>query len=301
MLGSVPPAFTVVTPTYNRAALLREAHRSLLDQQAPSFEWVVVDDGSTDETRALVAELAAGSPFAVRYVWQENAGKHAAVNRGVALAGGELVAILDSDDTLVADALATLWEAWQGIPPSDRAGFAGVAGHKALSDGTRVGDSLPAATVDASMFDLRIKLGVRGDKFEVFRRDVLEAFPFPTDLGRFVTEALVWNRISRRYRHRWIDRVVATVNYHSGGLTDRSAHARADSWRAARLYYLEAAAMGPGLPAGYLLRTYANYVRFSLHGRLAPSRIVRDAPAVAGGLVAFPLGAALYLRDRLSG
>jgi glycosyltransferase involved in cell wall biosynthesis len=297
----VAPAFTVVTPTFNRAALLQEAHRSLLDQQGPSFEWIVVDDGSTDGTGALVAELAARSPFPVHYVWQENAGKHTAVNRGVALASGELVAILDSDDALVTDGLAVLWEAWEGIAPSDRRGFAGVAGHKGLSDGSRVGDPLPATTVDASMFDLRVRLGVQGDKFEVFRRDVLEAFPFPTDLGRFVTEALVWNRISRHYRHRWIDRVVAIVEYQGGGLSDHSVRLRADSWRAARLFYLEAAAMGPGLPVRYRLRANANYVRFSLHGRLTPIRIVRESPTTADGLLGFPLGTALYVRDRLHG
>ena len=295
------PAFTVITPAYNRAALLPAAHRSLLEQQEPSFEWVVIDDGSIDETRELVAGLATASPFPVRYVWQENAGKHAALNHGVALARGELVAILDSDDTLAAEGRAVLWETWEGIEPALRDGFAGVAGHFALPDGTLVGDPLPAPTVDASMFDLRIRHGVGGDKFEVFRRDVLEAFPFPLDLGRFVPEALIWNRISRLHRHRWIDRVVAVKEYQPGGLTDRSARIRAESWQAARLFYLEAAGMGPGLPPRYLFRTYANYVRFSLHGRVPRRQIVRDAPGRAAVLAAFPLGAALYAGDRRSG
>lgn len=294
------PAFTVVTPTYNRASLLDAVRLSLTEQQGPSLEWVIVDDGSTDETRALVAGFAGDQPFPVRYVRQENTGKHGALNAGVALARGELVAILDSDDLLVSDGLATLWEAWQSIDPVERARFAGVAGHFAGPDGTRLGDALPTATIDASMFDLRIRNGVRGDKFEVFRRDILESYPFPTDLGRFVTEALIWNRISRSYVHRWIDRVVAVkTGYLPGGLTDRSVHLRADSWRAARLYYLEAATMGPGLPSRYLFRTNANYVRFSLHGRLRYGRIVREAPSATGSLVAFPVGVALYLRDRL--
>jgi glycosyltransferase involved in cell wall biosynthesis len=296
----VPPDFTVVTATFNRAVLLREAHRSLLEQQRPSLEWVVVDDGSTDDTRAVVAGLASESPFPVRYLWQENAGKHAAVNVGVANASGELIAILDSDDRLAPDGLALLWDTWEGIAPGERPRFAGVAGHKARPDGALVGDPLPSPTLDASMFELRTRYGIRGDKFEVFRREVLQAFPFPTDLGRFVTEALVWNRISRSYLHRWIDRVVEIVDYREGGLTHQSTRLRAEAWQAARLYYVEAASMASGLPLGYLLRTYANYVRFSLHGRLAPASIVRDAPVAAGGVVAFPLGLALYLRDRLT-
>jgi hypothetical protein len=151
------------------------------------------------------------------------------------------------------------------------------------------------------MFDLRVRYGVGGDKFEVFRRDVLAAFPFPTDLGRFVTEALVWNRISRRYRHRWIDRPVAVKEYRPGGLTERSARVRAESWPAARLFYLEAAAMGPGLPLPYLLRSYVNYGRFSLHGGFGPRRIAADAPAAAWALATLPLAAALWLRDRAGG
>jgi glycosyltransferase involved in cell wall biosynthesis len=294
----VAPDFTVITPAYNRAGLLREAHRSLLDQQGPSLEWVVIDDGSTDETGELVAELAAASPFAVRYVWQENAGKHAALNHGIALASGELIAILDSDDTLAADGLAALWDAWQGIDPGVRDGFAGVAGRFALPDGSLLGDPLPTPTFDASMFDMLARHGIGGDKFEVFRRDVLEAFPFPVDLGRFVSEGLVWNRISRRHQLRWIDRVVAVKQYQPDGLTDRSARVRAESWQSARLFYLEAAGMGPGLPARYLSRTYANYVRFSLHGRLKPAHIIADAPSSAWCVAAFPAGLALYLYDR---
>jgi glycosyltransferase involved in cell wall biosynthesis len=297
----VEPAITVITPAYNRASLLPAAHRSLLAQREPAFEWLVIDDGSTDETRRLVGEFAAASPFPVHYVWQENAGKHAAVNHGVTLARGELVAILDSDDALLADGLAVLWETWQGIDPADRDGFAGVAGRFALPDGSLVGDPFPTPTLDASMFDMLARHGVRGDKFEIFRRDVLEAFPFPLDLGRFVSEALVWNRISRRHKLRWIDRVVAVKEYQPGGLTDRSARVRAESWQGARLFYLEAAGMGPGLPARYLLRTSANYVRFSLHGRVPTRQIVRDAPAKAAVLAAFPLGAGLYAKDRCFG
>jgi glycosyltransferase involved in cell wall biosynthesis len=294
----VQPAFTVVTATFNRAALLREAHQSLLAQPRPPFEWIVVDDGSTDDTRAVVAELIADSPFPVRYLWQENTGKHGALNAGVAEARGELIAILDSDDKIAPEALGLLWDAWQGIAPSERPRFAGVAGHKARADGSVVGDRLPAPTVDASMFELRTRYGVEGDKFEVFRREVLQAFPFPTDLGRFVTEALVWNRISRSYVHRWIDEVASIVDYRAGGLSDRSARLRADSWRAARLYYLEAAAMEPKPPLRFRFRLYSNYVRFSLHGRLSPLAIVREAPTASGALAAFPLGVGLYLRDR---
>jgi len=295
----VPPDFTVVTATFNRAVLIREAHRSLLEQRRPSLEWIVVDDGSTDDTKAVIEGLAAESPFPVRYLWQENAGKHVAVNAGVAQATGELIAILDSDDRIAPDGLALLWDAWEGIRPDERPRFAGVAGHKARPDGTLVGDPLPTATLDASMFELRTRYGIRGDKFEVFRREVLQAFPFPTDLGRFVTEALIWNRISRSYVHRWIDRVVEIIDYRDGGLTDQSARLRAASWQAARLYYLEAASMGSGLQLAYRLRTYANYVRFSLHGRVGAASMLRDAPVAAEAALASPLGLALYLRDRI--
>ena len=300
---------TVFTPTYNRAHLLGRAYESLCDQTAPPpFEWVVVDDGSTDGTAALVRAWADAAPFPVRYVRQPNGGKHTAINRGVGEAAGELVLILDSDDWLAPGALATVWRHWTLIPSEARDEFAGVGGHFAYPTGERVGSPFPAPVFDADVFELRERRGVEGDKLEAYRTDVLAAFPFPPALdaptdGRavYVTERLVWNRIALRYKIRYVDGVIGYKEYQPGGITDRTIQIRAGAPRTNRLYYGEVLHVDRPLPPRAVARTAANHARFSLHAGLRPWA---GRPVKSGRwrqlvyAVSFPLGVALYLRDR---
>ncbi|MGN1053427.1 MAG: glycosyltransferase family A protein, partial [Candidatus Scatosoma sp.] len=95
---------TVFTPTYNRGYIIHKLYASLLNQTDKNFEWLVIDDGSTDDTeRYFTRLLKQKNPFTVRYIKQENGGKHRAINRGVAAATGEIFFIVDSDDFLSAD------------------------------------------------------------------------------------------------------------------------------------------------------------------------------------------------------
>src|SRR5690242_19362698 len=104
----MPPLFTVFTPTYNRAHTIERVYRSLCTQNCRDFEWLVVDDGSTDGTEALIRQWQHEAEFPIRYFWQPNAGKHVAMNRGVAEASGSLFLTLDSDDACVPWALERL-------------------------------------------------------------------------------------------------------------------------------------------------------------------------------------------------
>ena len=294
---------TVFTPTYNRVGLVGGGYESLLAQEdAPPFEWVVVDDGSTDGTADKVAGWAGDAPFPVWCLRQENRGKHVAINRGVAAASGELFVILDSDDRLAPGALAAVWRHWLSIPEGQRDGFAGVVGLCATLGGEVVGDAFPTSPLDTDVLDVRLRLRVRGDKSEVYRTEVLRAYPFPEDLGRFVTEGLVWNRIARRHRMRCVNDVFALVDYQADGLSARSVQLRTGAPRAARLYYDELLGLDRPLPLRAVARAAANHARFSLHAGVRPG----VTGQVKGGrwrrlvyAASFPLGAALYLRDRL--
>lgn len=290
---------TVLTPTFNRARLLPRVYQSLAEQTEKNFEWIVVDDGSTDDTRSLVEQWIHSSPFPVRYVWQENRGKHAAVNHGVQLAKGELVLILDSDDWLVPNALERIRYWWQSIPVEERTRYAGVAGLCALPSGQLVGSRFPKDVLDSDSIEVRVRYKVKGDKCEVWRKDVLQQFPFPEDLGRFVTEALVWNRIAHCYKLRFVNEVWMVKEYQPEGLSARSLALRARSPHAARLYYKEFAESNRrDIPVLRRLREYANYTRFSLHGKVSLTCQARDVKRKAFWALAAPLGIMLYLRDR---
>ena len=138
---------TVFTPAYNRANLLPRLFESLCKQTYKDFEWVIVDDGSVDETASLFSSnvndndnenfnssiFPSFNSFKVRYFYQENGGKHRAINRGVKEARGELFFIADSDDMLPPDALEIVAKQYEGI--KDDKSFAGVAGYDVHSDG----------------------------------------------------------------------------------------------------------------------------------------------------------------------
>jgi Glycosyltransferases involved in cell wall biogenesis len=195
---------TVLTATYNRAHTLPDVYTSLLAQRT-DLEWVVVDDGSTDDTPDLVAALAERAPFPVRRIRQEHAGAHAARNRGLAVARGELVAPLDSDDMLIIGALDRLAAHWRRA--RDRPGVAGVSALCVDEAGRLVGDRFPADVVDATWQEMTYRHRVRGEKFHLVLADVLRAHPYPTTPRGFVGEAAVWRAIGRGHRMRHVNEV----------------------------------------------------------------------------------------------
>ncbi|MDW8107139.1 MAG: glycosyltransferase family 2 protein [Armatimonadota bacterium] len=291
--------FTVFTPTYNRAHLLGRAYESLRAQTFRDFEWIIVDDGSQDCTAELVRQWQSQAEFRIEYLWQPNSGKHVAVNRGVGRARGELFAILDSDDWLVPTALERIVHHWQTIPETERERYAGVCGLFADANGTVIGTPFPTSPLDADLISVYARYHVRGDKFLVNRTAVLKEFPFPEDLGRFVTEALVWNRIARKYITRFVNEVFAHAEYQPDGLSAQSVRLRAQSYRAACTYYLEYATLPPAyINLWQRVRAYANWIRFSMHGKHGLQEQFRGSPSKLCYLLALPIGIAAYYCDR---
>lgn len=119
--------FTVFTPTFNRARTLPRVYESLRQQSFQDFEWLIVDDGSTDDTRDVVAAFDA-SLFPICYVYQTNGHKKTASNHGVREALGELFLTLDSDDEILPHTLERLNFHWESIPTERRDGFSVVTG-----------------------------------------------------------------------------------------------------------------------------------------------------------------------------
>ena len=148
---------TVFTPTYNRAYCLGNLFNSLCSQTYTDFEWLIVDDGSTDNTKSLVEGFCCNSNINIRYVYQKNGGKHRAINRGVAEARGELFFIVDSDDTLPGDSLETISVYAQGI-------------------NSNVGALEPGST----SFSLQIAVGPDDNRITSTVSVIAETFPRPS-------------------------------------------------------------------------------------------------------------------------
>lgn len=230
---------TVFTPTYNRAHLLPRVYESLCRQTFRDFEWVIVDDGSVDDTKSVIDKLTINNgQLTIRYFRQENGGKHRAINRGVKEARGELFLILDSDDTLPPQSLELIYHYYQQI--KDDASFGGVCGYMAHHDGTIIGRGNDEDVLDANSIEMRYKYNIQGDMLEVFRTSVMREIPFPEIQGeKFVSEALVWNRIACKYKLRIFHKVVYYRDYLDGGLTDKIVKIRMTSPIASMMTYAE--------------------------------------------------------------
>lgn len=208
------PFFTVFTPTYNRAHTLRRPFESLLRQSFRDFEWLVVDDGSTDNTRELIEAWTNEAWFPVRYLYQEHKHKKAAFNVAAREARGYLLADLDSDDEFFPDTLEVFYHTWMEIPQERRGNFVGVTGICVYPDGTTVGDALPYDRFDASVIEVEYyRWRLKGDKSGCVRVDLLREFPFPEDVSGYVVLNMVWDQIARSgYLTRFINKPVLIVH-----------------------------------------------------------------------------------------
>ena len=247
--------FTVFTPTFNRAALLPRLYESLCRQTFRDFEWVIVDDGSTDNTAAVVDGFRGKENlFPIRYFRKVNGGKHTAINYGVQKASGELFLILDSDDELPMDSLNKIAEAWQSVAslPAKGKQIGGICGYMAHRDGTVIGH--PTINGVADSIELRYIYGVTGDMCEVFRTMVLREFPFPEIQGeKFCPEVLVWNRIATKYTLKIFPEIIYLRDYLQGGLTDNITLVRMRSPAASMMTYSEMTRLA-GIPFRARLR-----------------------------------------------
>lgn len=252
---------TVFTPAYNRAHLLPNVFESLCKQTFKYFEWVIVDDGSKDDTRSLSLSFSQreGTDFPIRYFYQENGGKHRAINRGVKEARGELFLILDSDDTLPEKSLETINHYYQQI--KDDRSFGGVCGYMAHHDGTIIGRGCDMPVLDANSIDSEYKHQIHGDMCEVFRTSVLKEIPFPDIPGeKFVPEDLVLHRIAAKYQLRFFHEVIYYRDYLEGGLTDKIIKIRMTSPIASTSCYGELSERD--IPIRYKIKAAINYYRF---------------------------------------
>lgn len=283
---------TVFTPTYNRAYIIEKLYNSLCEQTVNNFEWLIVDDGSTDNTELLIKSLIRENIISIRYIKQINGGKHCAINRGISEAYGELFFVVDSDDYLSKDAIERLSFYYQQIALDDS--FAGVSGVRTNFLGERIGGKFDYTILDCSSLDLRIKYHVFGDMAEAFKTSLLQKYMFPVFEGeRFCPEALIWNRISLKYKIRFTNAPIYKCEYRSDGLTARIVKLRMRNPKASLLYYSELYIMP--IPFIQKLKAAINYWRFAFCSKESFFGNVKQIGFFS--LVAYPLGFIMHLKD----
>lgn len=195
---------TVLTPTFNRAHSLPKVYNSLLNQDSSLFEWLVIDDGSTDATENYISELQHNSFIKIRYHYQKNGGKHRAHNAGVLLAKGVLTIILDSDDQLAENAIRIIWDSWNSISEQDKDDYAGIWANCIDQNGVIIGKETKSPFIEGRLFDLIERNIISGEKLPCFRTDLLKMFPFPKkeNCNQYVPEGVIWLKIAEKHKIR---------------------------------------------------------------------------------------------------
>lgn len=209
---------TIMTPTYNRGYIITNLYKSLKKQTCKSFEWLVIDDGSTDNTEDIFKNLIHDDDFKIRYYKVENGGKHRAINFALDKAKGEYFFIVDSDDQLTENAIEIVLKWFNTIKESSE--FAGIGGLKQYSDGNIIGSTFYGDFLDCTSLE-RKKNNILGDKAEVFYTKILKMNKFPEISGeKFLSESVVWNKIAKSgLKIRWFNQAIYTCDYLNDGLT----------------------------------------------------------------------------------
>ena len=281
---------TVFTPTYNRGHLLQRLYDSLCLQTYANFEWIIVDDGSTDNTTDVVNAFISENKIDIKYIRQKNGGKHRAINHGVRVATGELFFIVDSDDLLPVDSLETIYQTYKDI--RNEKSYGGMSGLDGFIDGRIIGNGLPQNKIDCNSIEIRNKYHVTGDMSEVFRTDVMKEFPFPEIEGeKFCPEVLVWNRIAQKYKLRYINKIIYTAEYQQEGLTSNIVKIRMKSPIASMMCYAEMNRLN--IPLAQKVKAAINYWRF----RFCSDRGNRPALPLFW-LFTMPIGYMMHLSDK---
>ena len=204
---------TVFTPAYNRAHLLPRLYESLCRQTCDDFEWLIVDDGSSDNTKELVAQWITEQNIIIHYIYQENQGMHGAHNTAYKNINTELNTCVDSDDYMADNAVELILKKWNSI---NKEKYAGIIGLDALISGELLGTNFTSDTTTLEDFYLN---GGKGDKKLVYRTDIVKKYPdYPVFEGeKYVGLGTKYLLIDKDYELATLNEVLVIVEYQDTG------------------------------------------------------------------------------------
>lgn len=203
---------TVITPTYNREHTLERVYQSLKNQSFQDFKWLIMDDGSTDETKQLVEEFQKNADFEIDYYYNENQHKFHTVFEGVRKVTSPYFVIWDSDDAYPSDSLQILYQEITNLPKNQQ--FIAVMGLCAYENGELVGDKYPEEVYDGFILDIRYKHKVKGDKNGIFitsvYKEVLQKLDTTTfEKGVYIPYSVFYNLYdSLGYKTRFVNKII---------------------------------------------------------------------------------------------
>lgn len=209
---------TILTTTYNREKLLPKLYNSLCIQTNSNFKWLIIDDGSNDNTKNLIEKYIKEKKIKIYYYYIENGGKHRAINYAMSLIDTPLVFIVDSDDYLTNNAVDRIDFYYNKY--KDYKGLCGYSFLRKYENGQINNKKFPKNEMIESFIDARINRNILGDKAEVFYTKCLKEYPFPEyENEKFLSEAVVWIKMAEKYKMVHINEAIYVGEYLDEGLT----------------------------------------------------------------------------------
>lgn len=279
---------TIFTPAYNRAYTLHLGYEALCRQTCDDFEWLIVDDGSTDNTRELVQGWIDEGKVPIRYIYQENQGMHGAHNTAYRNIHTELNTCVDSDDYMPDDAVEKIIAFWRKYGSDKYAGMMALdADFQGNVIGTVFPDDLKHSTVNG--FYAR---GGRGDKKLIYRTDVICAYPeYPLFEGeKYVSLGYKYEMIDQDYELLVLNEVVCKVEYRADGSSLNMFRQYVRNPKGFAFIRKSSMCLAPTWKRRFLEATH--YVSSSI--MLRNGNYIKESPRKLLTLLATPFGAALY-------
>lgn len=280
---------TIFTPAYNRAYTLPTLYESLLEQTCKDFIWIIVNDGSSDNTDKVVSEWLRDNKVNIIYQEQTNQGKMSAHNTGVTMCTTEYFVCVDSDDYLVPDAVEYIYSQ---LDKCESKQYAGLVAYKGTDSNTPIGNEFPTGLYDKSLSGL-YQLGFKGDTTLVFKTSVLQKYPFPVlDGEKFISEAYVYDQIDRSYTLILSPKVITICEYLPDGLTCNGMSLVINNPGGWAMVHCQKANFADNFKTRF--KNYAWAISYKLMKRGAP--VYLQPQWKLAYFLALPLGAILYLR-----
>jgi glycosyltransferase involved in cell wall biosynthesis len=281
---------TVFTPTYNRAYCLHVCYESLKRQTSKDFVWLIIDDGSTDDTRELVNGWVEEGVLEIRYHYQSNQGMHGAHNTAYELIDTELNVCIDSDDYMPDQAVERILAFWREHGSEQ---VSGIVGLDSDTQGNIIGTPMPEGLRTSTLFHLYQEHGVTGDKKLVYRTELTKKYPYPLfDGERYVGLAYKYFKLDEHYELLLMNEVLCCVEYLPDGSSLNMFKQYRRNPKGFAFYRKELMKLSFA-GAAFTFRQAIHYVSSSL--LMNNSRFLQETPSKLLTVAATPLGWLLYL------
>lgn len=285
---------TLYTPCYNKGKTISRTYESLLSQTCHDFEWIIINDGSTDESKEVIDSFQTNL-FPIRKIHKHNEGLSSVMNMATQMANGEFILRVDGDDWLVTDGVKTIHQALNDYDMQDQH-LGGLVFLTEFADGKRCGFHPFKNPTRCNFMDYREKHKAIGDRAEVFRTSCFREFPMPSFPDeRFMLESYTWRHFSDKYDVIYYDTAIYNREYNDASITNNWPAIGIKNPKGIQLDLSDY--LNRKISLKNRIKGSVNYYRYSLHSEYSISKLIKDVP-ITSSLIGFIPGMLLYFIER---